>query len=105
LAAKMVCEYGMSRLGPRTFGRKDRQIFLGRDIGEMKDYSDQTADKIDAEVQSILDECYKAAKALLQFNKEKLVEISKGLMEKESLENHELEAALKDLKNPNVQAN
>jgi cell division protease FtsH len=105
LAAKMVCEYGMSRLGPRTFGRKDRQIFLGRDIGELKDYSDQTADKIDAEVQSILDECYKRAKALLQFNKEKLVEIAKVLMEKESLENHELEEALKGLKNPDAQAN
>jgi len=98
LAAKMVCEFGMSRLGPRTFGRKDRQIFLGRDIGEMKDYSEETADKIDAEVQAIIDACYKKAQELLAVNKEKMVAIAKVLMEKESLENHDLEEALKDLK-------
>ena len=100
IAKQMICDFGMSSLGPRTFGRKDRQIFLGRNIAEMKDYSEETADKIDAEVKSIIDSCYKRAKKVLTFNKKKLREIAKALMEKESLENHDLEKALKDLKGP-----
>ncbi len=99
-ARQMVCEFGMSKLGPRTFGRKDRQIFLGRDIAEMKDYSEETADKIDAEVESIIDICYKKAKKIIAKNKGRLLEIAKLLKEKESLENHDLEVALKDLKGP-----
>ncbi len=98
LARKMVCEFGMSKLGPRTFGRKDRQIFLGRDIAEMKDYSEDTADKIDTEVKSIVDSCYKRAKDILTLNKDRLREIARVLMEKEALENHDLEKALRDLK-------
>jgi cell division protease FtsH len=98
MARKMVCDFGMSKLGPRTFGRKDRQIFLGRDIAEMKDYSEETADKIDVEVKKIVDLSYKRAKEMLTLNKKKLLEIAKVLMEKESLENHDLEVALKDLK-------
>ncbi|MFH1683269.1 MAG: cell division protein FtsH, partial [Candidatus Margulisiibacteriota bacterium] len=100
MAKKMVCEFGMSKLGPRTFGRKDRQIFLGRDIAEMKDYSEETAGKIDSEVEGIIDHCYKRAKKLLTLNKTKLLEMAKILKEKESLENHDLEEALKDLKGP-----
>jgi cell division protease FtsH len=100
MARQMVCEFGMSKLGPRTFGRKDRQIFLGRDIAEMKDYSEETADKIDAEVQSIIDLCYKKAKRIITKNKSRLLDIAKLLKEKESLENHDLEEALKDLKGP-----
>ncbi|MBU0672188.1 MAG: ATP-dependent zinc metalloprotease FtsH [Candidatus Margulisbacteria bacterium] len=98
MARKMVCEFGMSKLGPRTYGRKDRQIFLGRDIGEMKDYSEETADKIDAEVSQILDQCYGRAKKILTKNKARLIEVAKILQEKESLENSYLEEALKDLK-------
>ena len=98
MAKRMVCEFGMSELGPRTFGRKDHQIFLGRDIAEMKDYSEVTAGKIDAEVKTIIDICYKRAKELLTINKTRLLEIAKVLMEKESLENHELGEALKGLK-------
>jgi cell division protease FtsH len=100
LAKKMVCEFGMSKLGPRTFGRKDHQIFLGRDIAEMKDYSEETADKIDAEVKSIVDLCHKRAKEILTLNKGRLKEVAKTLIEKETLENHDLEEALKDLKGP-----
>lgn len=102
-ARKMVCEFGMSKLGPRTFGRKDRQIFLGRDIAEMKDYSEQTAGKIDTEVEGIIDQCYRRAKKLLTLNKAKLLEMAKVLKEKESLENHDLEEALKDLKGPEAE--
>jgi len=100
MARKMVCEFGMSKLGPRTFGRKDRQIFLGRDIAEMKDYSEETADKIDNEVEAIIDSCHKRAQEILSNNKESLHNIAKALKEKETLENHDLEEALKDLKGP-----
>ncbi|MBU1027392.1 MAG: AAA family ATPase, partial [Candidatus Margulisbacteria bacterium] len=100
LAKKMVCEFGMSKLGPRTFGRKDRQIFLGRDIAEMKDYSEETADQIDEQINSIIDFCHEQARKILLKNKAKLLDIAKLLKEKESLENSELEEALKDLKGP-----
>jgi len=100
LAKKMVCEFGMSKLGPRTFGRKDHQIFLGRDIAEMKDYSEETADKIDEQIKAIVDYCHNRAKEVLTANKDKLVSIAKVLREKETLENHDLEEALKDLQCP-----
>ena len=105
IAKKMVCEFGMSSLAPRTFGRKDRQIFLGRDIAETKDYGEETADKIDAEVNSIINSCHETAKEILIRNKEKLIDIAKVLREKESLENHELEDALKDLQGPEPKKN
>jgi cell division protease FtsH len=92
LAKKMVTEYGMSKLGPRTFGRKDRQIFLGRDLAEMKDYSEQTADQIDSEVKAIIDECYVKAKEALLANRNKLEEIASILIEKETMEGEDLEA-------------
>ena len=102
LAKKMVTEFGMSQLGPRTFGRKDRQIFLGRDIAEMKDYSEQTADAIDREIEKIIKASYDRAKVILAKNKSKMDEIAKVLIEKETLENTDLENAMKDLpKEPN----
>jgi len=97
LAKRMVTEFGMSGLGPRTFGRKDRQIFLGRDIAEMKDYSEQTADAIDREIEKIINDCYVRAKNILTKNRPKLEEIAKVLIEKESLENSDLEKAVKGL--------
>ena len=97
LAKKMVTEFGMSQLGPRTFGRKDRQIFLGRDIAEMKDYSEQTADAIDREIEKIINDSYARAKAVLSKNRAKLEEIAKVLIEKETLENSDLENVMKDL--------
>lgn len=97
LAKKMVTEFGMSSLGPRTFGRKDRQIFLGRDIAEMKDYSEQTADVIDREVEKIINDCFARAKEILNKNRDKLDEIAKVLIEKETLENSDLEHAVQGL--------
>ena len=96
-ARKMVCEYGMSKLGPRTFGRKDRQIFLGRDIGELKDYGEKTADAIDKEVIEIIDECHDRAKNILTKNKKKLSTLAKKLIEKETLEGKDLEKTFKTL--------
>ncbi|MCX5726593.1 MAG: hypothetical protein NT030_05395 [Candidatus Saganbacteria bacterium] len=97
LAKRMVCEFGMSDLGPRTFGKKDRQIFLGRDIAELKDYSEETAGSIDKEVRSIINECYDKAKDLITKNKSKLDNIAKELREKETLEGEDLKKLLADV--------
>ncbi|MFA6432152.1 MAG: ATP-dependent zinc metalloprotease FtsH [Candidatus Margulisiibacteriota bacterium] len=97
LAKRMVTEFGMSDLGPRTYGRKDRQIFLGRDMGEMKDYSDDTANAIDKEMEKIINQCYARANKLLTKNRVKIDEIAKVLIEKETLENSYLEEAVKGL--------
>jgi len=98
LAKQMVCEYGMSELGSRTFGRKDRQIFLGRDIGEMKDYGEKTADAIDAEIGKIIEECHLRAREVLGKNRGHLVKLANQLIEKESLEGEELAALLAEIK-------
>jgi len=97
LANKMVTEFGMSDLGPRTFGRKDRQVFLGRDIAEMKDYSEHTADEIDTELEKIITQCYNQAKVVLVKNRAKIEAIAQLLIEKETLENHDLEGAVQGL--------
>lgn len=97
VAKRMVCEFGMSRLGPRTFGKRDRQVFLGRDIGEMKDYGDETADSIDREIRHIIDECQTRAKKILTANKAKLIAIAKKMKEAETLEGEELEKVFNDL--------
>ena len=70
LARKMVCEWGMSELGPLTFGKKEEQIFLGREIAQHRDYSEDTAIKIDEEVQKLVKRGYDTAKDLLEANRE-----------------------------------
>jgi cell division protease FtsH len=92
LARRMVTTYGMSdKLGPRTFGRKEELVFLGKELHEERDYSDKTAEEIDAEVQNIITEAYKTAKDILSQNKAKLTQIAKELIAKETLEGEELE--------------
>jgi len=90
MARKMVCEYGMSGLGPRTFGKPQHQVFLGRDLGELKDYGENTAKKIDDEVDEIIESCYSKAKKLMADNRARLDLIAKQLREKETLEGEEL---------------
>jgi cell division protease FtsH len=97
LAKRMVCEFGMSRLGPRTFGKRDRQVFLGRDIGERRDYGDETADAIDLEIRHLIDECYSKAKKIISANKLKLISIAKKMKEVETLEGVELEKVFNNL--------
>jgi cell division protease FtsH len=97
VAKRMVCEFGMSRLGPRTFGKRDRQVFLGRDIGEMRDYGEETADAIDKEIRHIINECQSRAKKILTENRSKLIVIAKKMMEVETLEGKELEKVFNDL--------
>ncbi len=100
LAKNMVCEFGMSKLGARTFGRRDRQIFLGRDMAETKDYSDETAENIDHEINAVIAQCYEKAKSILSHNEANMESISKILIEKETLEGEDLENALKSVSLP-----
>ena len=93
LARKMVCEWGMSQeLGPMTFGRKEEQVFLGRDIAHQKDYSENTAIEIDREVRRIIQESYEKAKELLTGHMPLLHAIAERLLEKEVLDGSEVEA-------------
>ena len=90
-AQRMVCEFGMSKkLGHLTFGKKDRQVFLGRDLMHDKDYSESTAIMIDEEVRRIVDSCYQKARDLLKLNEEKLRKVSARLLEKETLDSEEV---------------
>jgi cell division protease FtsH len=92
LARRMVCEWGMSdRLGPMTFGKKEEQIFLGRDFTQTKDYSEQTAIEIDAEVRRIITDAYERAKSLLQENLDVLHKMSEVLLEREVLDAPEID--------------
>jgi cell division protease FtsH len=92
IARKMVCEWGMSdTLGPVTFGKKDEQIFLGRDMASQKNYSEATAVEIDGEIRHIVDESYKRVLKLLTDNIDILHRISLELVDKENLSGAEVE--------------
>jgi cell division protease FtsH len=87
LARRMVCEWGMSdAMGPLTFGKKEEQIFLGREIAQHQDYSEDTALKIDQEVKRIVTDNYQRAHQLLTGNKETLVKIAEALLAREVLD-------------------
>jgi cell division protease FtsH len=86
LARAMVCEYGMSELGPLTFGKKEEQIFLGREIAQHRDFSEDTAIKIDQEVKGIISGQYARAKQIIEENRDTMVRLSETLLERESLD-------------------
>ncbi|MBA3241394.1 MAG: ATP-dependent metallopeptidase FtsH/Yme1/Tma family protein [Acidobacteria bacterium] len=86
LARSMVCEYGMSDLGPLTFGKKEEQIFLGREISQHRDYSEDTAIKIDQEVKKIVGDQYERAKEIIDGNRDVMVRLSETLLERETLD-------------------
>jgi len=86
LARSMVCEYGMSHLGPLTFGKKEEQIFLGREISQHRDFSEDTAIKIDQEVKRLVSEQYERAKEIIMENRETMIRLSETLLERESLD-------------------
>jgi len=93
LARAMVTQYGMSEnLGPLTFGKKDEMIFLGREISEQRNYSDEVAAKIDAEVREIIDRAYLRAKEALTSQREVLDRLAALLIEKETIESEEFES-------------
>ncbi len=93
LARKMVTEYGMSeRLGPLTFGHKEELVFLGREIGEQRNYSEEVARAIDEEVRNLINQAHETALRTLRENKDKLIGLARKLMEVETLEGAELQA-------------
>ncbi len=97
LARKMVTEWGMSdKLGPLTYGKKEEQIFLGREIAQHRDYSEHTAVEIDEEVKRIVTENYERAKKLITDRRETLDRLTRALLEKETLDGPEIEAIVND---------
>ncbi|HEY0142410.1 MAG TPA: ATP-dependent zinc metalloprotease FtsH [Thermoanaerobaculia bacterium] len=96
MARKMVCEWGMSDLGPVTFGKKEQEIFLGREFAQHGDFSEATAVEIDREVRRILDKAYKTAQDIITGNKNALDRIARKLLERETLEGWEVNEILKE---------
>jgi cell division protease FtsH len=92
IARKMVCEYGMSeKLGPLSFGKKEEEIFLGREIAQHRDYSEETARKIDEEVNNLVSENYQKTHRLIKDNLDTLSNLANALLERETLDSHEIE--------------
>ncbi len=97
IARAMVTRFGMSeKLGLRTFGEQHGSIFLGRDLVEQRDYSEQSAEQIDNEVRRLLDQAYLRAKTILQENRDKLVQLAETLLEKETVDREEFEAMMQE---------
>ncbi len=94
LARKMVCEFGMSQLGPITFGKKEEQIFLGREIAQHRDFSEDTAIKIDQEVRRFSDTAYKNAVEVLEGNRDVLTKIALALLEREVIDANDIKAIM-----------
>ncbi|MDX2269365.1 MAG: ATP-dependent zinc metalloprotease FtsH [Bryobacter sp.] len=90
LARRMVCEWGMSELGPMSFGKKDEQIFLGREIAQHRDYSESTAIAIDGQVKKLVETGYNVAKKLIDERRDAVVRIAEALLEREILDGNEV---------------
>jgi cell division protease FtsH len=98
LARRMVIDFGMSgKLGPRTFGHKEEMVFLGREISEQRDYSEEVARQIDEEVQSIIEGAHQTAVKVLTENKKELKKLAEKLIEQETLEGKELDKLFTDM--------
>jgi cell division protease FtsH len=90
LARKMVCEWGMSDLGPLSYGKKEEQIFLGREIAQHRDYSEETAIRIDEQVKKIVQGGYDTAARVIEEHSEAMVKIAETLLVREILDGHEV---------------
>ncbi len=90
IGRQMVCEWGMSEMGPLTFGKKEEAIFLGREIAQHRDYSEDTAIRIDQEVRRIVTEAYSRARGTLETNREVLERIAQALLDREVLDANEI---------------
>lgn len=100
IARKMVCEWGMSeKLGPLNYGKKEEHIFLGREIAQHRDFSEDTAQDIDEELRRIVTECFERAKGILYNNMKGLHAIANKLLEKEVLDGQEIDAIIKESSN------
>jgi cell division protease FtsH len=101
----MVCEYGMSRLGPLTFGKKEEQIFLGREISQHRDFSEETARQIDLEVRRLIDEAYQSAHGLVEANAEPMHRIAAALLERETIDAEEVKMLIDGKELPPMRSN
>ncbi len=90
LARAMVCEYGMSEMGPLTFGKKEEQIFLGREIAQHRDFSEDTAIKIDEQVKKIVTAQFARAKGIIEEERDTMIRLAECLLERESLDGVEI---------------
>jgi cell division protease FtsH len=102
MARKMVCEYGMSSLGPLTFGKKEEQIFLGREIAQHRDFSEETARQIDSEVRRLADSAYKSAYNILDTNHDIMHRLATALLERETLDGMEIRMIIENKPLPPV---
>ncbi len=105
LARSMVCEYGMSRLGPLTFGKKEEQIFLGREIAQHRDFSEETARQIDLEVRRLIDEAYQSAHTIVETNADAMHRIAAALLERETIDADEIKMLIEGKELPPVRSN
>jgi len=94
LARKMICEWGMGKMGPVSFGKKEEHIFLGREMANAKDYSEKTAMEIDEEIKEIVYESYAKALNILKDKRKELEDLASALLEKESLNSDEIDLIL-----------
>ena len=95
IARKMVCEWGMSdKLGPLSYGEKEGEVFLGRDYGHVKNYSEATAMAIDDEIRRIVEECYERTTEILSQHKDSLILVSEALLERENMDGSEIKAMI-----------
>ena len=102
LARRMVCEFGMSSLGPITFGKKEEQIFLGREINQHRDFSEETAQQIDKEVRQLVDAGYQSAVQILSNNKDIMHRMSAALLEREVLDANEIKMIIEGKELPPI---
>ena len=102
MARQMVCEWGMSSLGPLTFGKKEEQIFLGREIAQHRDYSEATAIRIDAEVGNLVETAYDQAKKIIADHSDALVRMAEALLEREVLDGNDVRALVEGRELPEV---
>jgi cell division protease FtsH len=100
IARKMVCEWGMSAMGPMTFAKKEDMIFLGRDLMSHNEYSEETSQQIDKEIKKIIDQAYASSRRIILDNRAKLEIIAQQLLEKESLTSDDIAAILGTPKKP-----
>jgi cell division protease FtsH len=104
LARRMVCEYGMSRLGPLTFGKKEEQIFLGREIAQHRDFSEETARQIDQEVRRLIDEAYQSAFSLVNEHQPAMHRIANALLERETIDAEEVRLLIEGKELPEMRS-
>ena len=104
MARKMVCEWGMSELGPMSFGKKEEQIFLGREINQHRDYSEATAIRIDEQVRKLVEQGYQTARKIVEERSDAMVRIAEALLEREVLDGAEVKLLIDGVTLPAFQS-